>query len=189
VKVKLATDRDQALLAIVIREAAGAASQRKWYVGRTALQKILYFVKAAGVPMGYQFDVYHYGPFCADIMSDAEYLIADGAVKDIAQKDKYSNYRATRSADDLIESHWNELKQHADTVRDIARALAPLEPKMLEFYSTLDYVYRWVKAPKKAGPLKPRVIARFLEVKPGAFAEHEIAEAYDQMVNVGAFEP
>ena len=53
---------EQAVLAATARAAAGHAD--KGYLGRTALQKIVYFLQISGVPMRYRFDIYHYGPYC-----------------------------------------------------------------------------------------------------------------------------
>ena len=73
----LTGSRDQALVAMVVEEARQAADVSGGFVGRTALQKVLYFLRCRGVPMGYSFDIYHYGPFCDDVLRDAEWLQAD----------------------------------------------------------------------------------------------------------------
>jgi uncharacterized protein YwgA len=51
--------QEHALLALVIKEAQAAKSVG--YFGRTALQKVVYFLKALGLPTRYQFEVHHYG--------------------------------------------------------------------------------------------------------------------------------
>lgn len=187
--IRLASDRDQALLAMVIRDAGDAAARHNHYLGRTAVQKIMYFLKASGVEMDYEFDVHHYGPFCSEIMSDMEYLIADGAVED-ASKDhpRYSNYRTCLEAEELIGKHSHELGKFADKVAEVARMLAPHDPKELEFYSTLDYVYRWVKATGVPGPFEEPVVQRFLKVKPDVFPEQRIRDEYRAMVELGVFD-
>ena len=71
---------EHALLAVTAREAA--KSGEAGYLGRTALQKIVYFLQIAGVPMRYAFDIYHYGPYCDRVSRDVELLLADGVLKD-----------------------------------------------------------------------------------------------------------
>jgi len=41
------------------------------HIGRTALMKYLYFLQAVrGVPLGYSFSMYSYGPFDSDVLAD-----------------------------------------------------------------------------------------------------------------------
>jgi hypothetical protein len=41
------------------------------HIGRTALMKYLYFLQAVrGVPLGYRFSLYSYGPFDSDVLAD-----------------------------------------------------------------------------------------------------------------------
>ena len=54
---------EHALLAKVVSEANAVAQKQGGYLGRTALQKIVYFLQALDVPMRYRFDVHLHGPF------------------------------------------------------------------------------------------------------------------------------
>jgi hypothetical protein len=65
---------EQAIVAAVIQEAGKIADQKNRYLGRTAVQKILYFLQVCGVPLRYRFDVYHYGPFCSGVFNDIDWL-------------------------------------------------------------------------------------------------------------------
>src|SRR5580704_17837514 len=99
---------EQALLAATAQTAAQIGGQG--YLGRTALQKILYFLQISGVPMRYRFDIYHYGPYCDRISRDVEWLLADGVLKDVSSNpDKYSNYHTSDAAGELIQKHKAEL--------------------------------------------------------------------------------
>ncbi len=41
------------------------------YIGRTALMKYLYFLQTLrGIPLGYDFSMYSYGPFDAEVLSE-----------------------------------------------------------------------------------------------------------------------
>jgi uncharacterized protein YwgA len=51
-------------------------------LGRTIIQKLCYFVKSKGVPMRYDFDMYHYGPYCQDLYYRMDDMTADNVVKD-----------------------------------------------------------------------------------------------------------
>jgi uncharacterized protein YwgA len=177
---------EHALLAVTAREAAKSESG---YLGRTALQKILYFLQIAGVPMRYAFDIYHYGPYCDRVSRDVELLLADGVLKDgSTSPTKYSNYRPDVGADELIESHASALLPHLNTINTVVQSLLPLEPNHLELLATLDYLYRQLRAGGGSGPWKDRVIRRFLEVKKDKFTVEEVSTGYDSMVRAGLAE-
>src|SRR5580700_10617544 len=90
----LPLNRNHALLALVIQEAAvAAAHDADSYVGRTAVQKLVYFAQLAGMPAEYRFDIHFYGPYCYEITRDAEWLTADQVIQDVSKvPEKYSNY-------------------------------------------------------------------------------------------------
>jgi uncharacterized protein YwgA len=172
---------EHAVLAATARVAAGHAD--KGYLGRTALQKIVYFLQLSGIPVRYRFDIYHYGPYCDRISRDVELLVADGVLKDISSSpDKYSNYRPAEAADELLRSHADTLRSHQETINKVVQTLLPLEPDHLELLATLDYLYRQKKAGGGPGPWKEVVIDRFMEVKKDKFQRAAVSAAYDSMV-------
>lgn len=138
----LADSQDHALLAMVIQEASQAASEQGSFVGRTAVQKIVYFLKAIGVPMGYRFDIHHYGPFCDEILRDVEWLIADNVIIDRSNSpEKYSNYTPAAALPELL-TKYNNLEPLRRQVQSVVRTLVPMRPERLELIATLDYLYR-----------------------------------------------
>jgi len=53
-----------------------AESHPSHHIGRTALMKYMYFLQTLrGVQLGYNFSMYSYGPFDADVLS--EYCLLD----------------------------------------------------------------------------------------------------------------
>src|SRR5262245_4891946 len=176
---------EQAVLAATVR----AAANKDGFLGRTALQKILYFLQASGLPMRYRFDIYHYGPYCSRISRDVEWLIADGVLKDASPNtEKYANYRISNAADELIQMHQAELQPHLATIDKVVKVLLPLRPERLEMLATLDYLYRQLKVGGGSGPWKERVVDRFLEVKKDKFERADVSAAYNEMASVNLFE-
>ena len=181
--------RDQALLATVVREAHASVTKSGGYVGRTALQKIMYFLQVSGIPMNYRFDIYHYGPFCEEILRDIDWLTADQVVIDRSDNpQRYSNYAPGENSDELIQMHQSFLAPLRNKIDALVRAFIPLKPRTMELIATLDYLYRQQKATTSSGPWKPSVISRFDQVKAGKFLPEEINEAYDGMVRMGLIE-
>ncbi|HET6385075.1 MAG TPA: hypothetical protein VFJ58_16915 [Armatimonadota bacterium] len=188
-KLKLnlsSNDWDHALLAAVVNEAHKVASAHDNFVGRTSIQKIMYFLKALGVPMSYDFEMHHYGPFSSSILRDMEWLIADDVIADLSKEpQEYSNYAPGEGLKQLLSDHQKGLKQHNERICKLAKALAPLKPEQLELIATLDYLLRWEKATGGSGPWKPRVVDRFMEVKKEKFSRKRVEDAYDVMKNAG----
>lgn len=182
----IATTQDQALLALVIKKSQEAAQARGAFVGRTALQKLLYFLKVLGVPMNYRFDIYNYGPFCAEIMSDAEVLLADDVIVDSSNdRNKYSNYAPGRCCAELLDGHAGFVGKVEDKVSKVAKALAPLRPEHLELLATLHYAHRWVRASGGKGPWRRKTIRRFEEIKGERFSSQQVNSGYDALVGAG----
>ena len=177
------TERDDALLAMVVQEAHSAAGVS--YLGRTALQKTMYFLKVLGVPMDYRFDIHHYGPFCNAILHDTEMLIVDGVVVDGAAKSRYSNYAPGPNAEELIEKHAAVLARYRQTVREVVAALAPMSPEKLELLATLHFAFAAEKASGSQGPWKERVLRRFREFKRDKFSPAEVGNGYEVLVKAG----
>jgi uncharacterized protein YwgA len=182
--------REQALLAMLVQEASGVIQQGSGYLGRTAIQKMAYFLQVRGVPLRYRFDVHYYGPYCDTVSRDIEWLKADGVVTDdSANQQKYSNYRPGPALGEILTLHQKELGPHRQTVRSVVKALLPLNPERLELIATLHYLYREQKALGRPGPWKDGVVSRFQEVKKDRFPAMAVSRAYDEMAEAGLVEP
>jgi hypothetical protein len=66
-----------------IRESVIAALvQRRPGLGRTALMKLIYFLQTLrGVPLGYSFRIYTYGPYDGQVLDDLQAVESTGAVR------------------------------------------------------------------------------------------------------------
>lgn len=185
----LADNRDQAVLALVIQKASEVVSSQNGYLGRTAVQKMMYFLKTLGVPMDYKFEIYRYGPFCETILRDVDYLLADNVIKDKSPSPhKYSNYEPAEAAGELVGLYQQELAPYQELINSVVTTLAPMEPPKLELLSTLDYLYRHEKASGRVSGWKTAVVSKFLEVKGNKFQEPEVARIYDIMANANLVE-
>ncbi len=180
---------EHALLAKVVKEAAAVAQNEVGYLGRTAIQKIVYFLQVLNVPMRYRFDVHHYGPFCEGILGDTEWLVADSVIVDSSPNtQKYSKFTPGPACDELIAKYSDKLKEYGDTIKNTVKALLPLRPDHLELIATLDYAFREKRATAGKKPARTAVISRFREFKGEKFSETEIAKTYDKLEDAGLFD-
>ena len=176
-------------MAKVVKEAASVAQNEGGYLGRTAIQKIVYFLQVLDMPMRYRFEVCHYGPFCTNILGDLEWLLADEVIAESSpDPKKYSKYTPGPACDELIAKHAEKLKEYDATVKSTVKVLLPLKPDHLELIATLDYAFREMKATTGKKPAKRKVLARFRDFKGEKFKEKEIAETYDRLEAAGLFD-
>ncbi len=171
---------EHALLAAVIeaakRECPGC------YLGRTAIQKLVYFVQVLDVPMRYKFRIHHYGPFCDEVPSALEWLQADSIVEDLSENDRYSNYAPAENWPVLQEKYAKELELNKETIQSVVKAMGGMDPNTLELIATLHYSFRWVQACGGNGPWQNATITKFKEIKKDKFSDDEISHWYDDLV-------
>jgi len=178
---------ERALVAATIAEAAKACPECK--IGRTAIQKLVYFMHVLGVPMRYNFEIHHFGPFCSDITSDLDWLMADEiVVNDSLSDDKY-NYRTTTSGyDRLAKTFPTEFEQHGKIISAVTKAFGDLSPSILELIATLDYSFRWVRACGGTGPWKQWTVDKFKSIKKEKFSTEQIDRWYNVLVELALIE-
>jgi uncharacterized protein YwgA len=158
------------------------------YLGRTAIQKLVYFLKVLGVPMLYSFRIHHFGPYCDDVTSTLDWLQADGIVVDQSNKPRYSDFAPGGNWRAVRELHSEALEQYQSAIETVVNALGAMEPRTLELISTLDYSYRWVRAQGGHGPWKERTVQKLKQIKGEKFDGPEIDQWFGQLVTLGLIE-
>ncbi len=56
------------------------------YLGRTAVQKLVYFAKALGVPAPCSFEIHTYGPYSYAVTFSVDSMLADDVLKDVSKE-------------------------------------------------------------------------------------------------------
>lgn len=175
-------NQDQAILAEVIKRCEALGRKP----GRIALQKIAYFLKRQGVPMSYGFELYHYGPFCQEILWDAEMLTSLGVIVDTKRANGGSRYGVGATFASEMKRHSSFLASKSNEIEAIVKLLAPLQADTLEVVATLDYFYRYVSARGGNGPFKQDVMTKFFEAKSQYLGREKwVSNLYDRMAAIG----
>ena len=156
-------------MALVIKEGRSIAEKSKTILGRTAVQKLLYFLQVLMCPMGYRFGIHHYGPFCDEISSDIDTLSFGRSNRDLSGDPRYSNYSTGEQINELLAMHLDFIDSVRTQIRTVASALAPMKPSELELLATLHYAFRVEQGRGGEGPWKPRVVSKFREFKGDKF--------------------
>lgn len=161
-------------------EAHHAAS----YLGRTAMQKLAYFVKALGVPVPCSFGIYTYGPYSDRVTFAVESLLADDVIQDTSLNPKYSNYRLGRNAGELLSSFADELRPHEAKISQTVKELGSFTPNELELIATVHFIAK--RQTQTSGkPSKDSVRREFKSIKHDKFSDDEIDKWYDALVAAG----
>src|SRR5437588_9583011 len=58
-------------------------------LGKTQLQKLVYFLQETGVPLGYKFEIYHYGPYSFELADEVGSLDSLGVLSLVADPSGY----------------------------------------------------------------------------------------------------
>jgi hypothetical protein len=174
---------EHALIAATVEAASNKCPD--CYLGRTAIQKLLYFMNVLGVPMRYRFDIHHYGPFCPNVMHDVDWLVADDVIKDQSKEKRYSNYQPSQGWRELSEQYKEKLDEYRGKIEDVCNALSDLSPEKLELIATLDFSYRWVRARGGAGPWKDAAVEKFKSIKKDRFDDDKIDASYGVLHEAG----
>jgi uncharacterized protein YwgA len=125
---------------------AALAESTRGNLGRTALMKLCYFLQALrGLPLGYKFSLYSYGPFDSDVLADLQTAENMGVLR--ADVDYYpGGYKydiqpdeKSPSAKALAKEFLAEYKQDIDWV---AKTFGNRNSPDLELLSTIVYIHR-----------------------------------------------
>lgn len=151
------------------------------YLGRTAIQKLVYFLHVLDVPMNFRFRIHQFGPYSDALVSTVDWLQADSVIVDGASGPSYSNYVVGENFQEVISRYADRLAEHSSTISAVVSAMASLDPRELEVAATLDYAFRWVKARGGEGPWKDDTIKKFKEIKKDKFTDAKIEEWYSSL--------
>jgi uncharacterized protein YwgA len=154
------------------------------YLGRTAVQKLTYFVKVLGAPVPCSFGIYTYGPYSDTVAFAVESLLADDVIVDNSNNPKYSNYRLGCNADELLAGFADEIRPYEGMIGQTVKALGSFAPNELELVATSHFIaQRQAQTGRK--PSKDSVLREFKSIKHDKFPDHAIGKWYDALVEAG----
>ena len=128
------------LLAALVRQAPGQT------LGRTVLMKLLFLLTAVrDVPLGYRFQMYTYGPFDSEVLSDVDYAARLDALS--VEIERYPNgygyvIQPGQGAEAIMARARPFLDAHQSDINWVVETFAPLSAVDLELLSTIVYVDR-----------------------------------------------
>jgi len=149
------------------------------YLGRTAIQKLVYFAKTLGVPIPSSFEIYTYGPYSDSVTFSVDSMLADDVLEDIsAAPQKYSNYRLGPNANEILNAYRSAIEPYKGAIDAVVKSLGNFEPEQLELVATLHFIYHKLKQILRKDPLEQQVLQEFRRVKKDKFHQEEVKNYY-----------
>lgn len=138
-------------------------------LGRTALMKYAYFLQVLrGVPLGYHFSLYSYGPFDAEVLDDLEYAQSLDAVNITLEFHPGGyGYRTQpgKASEEFKEKARGFLTAHQEDIDWVLREFGGLTAAQLELASTMVLVDREAERSGETLSLE-ELVHQVQEVKP-----------------------
>jgi uncharacterized protein YwgA len=161
----------------------------KGYLGRTALQKLVYFCKAIGVPIPCSYEIYNYGPYSEEVTRSVAALLADDAISDVSAVNTYSSYKLGGEAGEFDSEFTEQIAEHQDAIEIIVGALGDTKPETLELIATLHFVNAKLFGITGKRPTEGDVQLDFRSIKGDKFSQEDIDMWYRWLDECGLLGP
>ncbi len=126
-----------AIRCALLQKLVERAHERGYDIGRTKLQKLVFFLQDLAPVPKYRYELRHYGPYSYELSSDVEKLASLGFIE--TQHDSsgygYHIYPGHRS---ILDSA--ALAGFEQFVNEVVNNFAPLETRQLEIMSAIRFV-------------------------------------------------
>lgn len=109
-----------------------------WPIGRTRLQKLVYFATVAGVPTGLEFTDGSYGPFAEDLQGLLRPLINNGILSE-ARMGRMLAVRPGPTFADANARYRDSVQPHETAIRRVADLLARLDTQHTEIAASVHF--------------------------------------------------
>ena len=120
-------------------------AKRDTNIGKTAMMKFLYLLQTIySVPLGYDFEIYTYGPYSQAVMSDIEFADYTGSIhiSSVEYPNGLNGYQinATDSGKDMVSKNQHVIDSYNEAIKSVVGFFSQRSAKELELYSTIVFV-------------------------------------------------
>lgn len=155
--------------------------------GRTALMKCAYFLQTLkGVPLGYRFSLYTYGPYDSDVLQDLEYAERLGALSVglVAYATGYGySIRTGPNADAVLGRAKTFLDKYRPRISEIAHEFGKKSAVDLELDSAIVYVSKSAQIQRSNKKLD-EIVEQVRAIKP-RFSDDQVRQAAQELIASG----
>ena len=157
-------------------------------LGKTTMMKFIFLLQQVyKVPLGYDYDIYTYGPYSPVVAGDVNYA-ADFDVIQLVSSSNHTGYelRVTKQTPDIISNEKDFIEEHGQSISTVIELFGEKTTRDLELITTIIYFYSlrlFLNKDTSVVPITERVKA----IKPRF--ETEIIEAeYEYLESLGILE-
>lgn len=165
---------------------ADLAEKLSGNLGRTAIMKLTFFLQELkGVPLGYSYRIYTYGPYDAQVLADLKIAEAMGIVQtEQFEWEGGSGYTIKAGKKPVFSAEDNEfLSSFQSDIDWVAREFGALSAADLEVESTVYFVVK--SAAKEKQRVSPKAIARAVRAIKPRHSEGRILEHIERLQQKG----
>jgi len=148
------------------REAVNAST------GKTAIQKIVFFIQKLGVDLGYKYILYTYGPYSVELMDDIDQITDLGYIKTVYNPD-YGGY-VISSGEDYTQNHLENVEKQI--VEKVLDDYSGMKAKDLELRSTMLFLRTKLE-------IENQDLMKETKITKPSFSEEEIRIAFQDMID------
>lgn len=182
VKILVCNTFDDAIVAYVVQKWREVGNT---HFGRTMVQKVCYFLKAKGIPLEYDFDMYHYGPYSQELYYRVDELMADGIINDESNTKNKSQYLPGQNNSELVDCYLEELSTWIPVLNQVINSFSNASPSDMELLATTHYFENTMHKYYKRTPDTKELVEKVYEVKNGKFDRDKVLRAYEQLKEIG----
>jgi len=115
-------------------------------LGKTAMMKFIFILQQVyKVPIGYDYEIYTYGPYSSNVMEDIQLATDFDAIsmKTVVFPTGHSGYalKPTDNTDDIIKKEQDYINLYSASISNVISIFGNKTAKELELSSTIIYVY------------------------------------------------
>ncbi len=151
-----------------------ALESRTHQLGKTQLQKLVYFLQELGVQLGYKYEIYHYGPYCFELSNDLSSLDSLNILDVESDPNGFGfNIRLSRYA-----NGYDPDPMLKEAVKRIVDKLGSNSAGQLEVKATIHFVQRVLA--RRGSANEDTVVGKVRTLKPH-FAEVFVRKCYEEL--------
>ncbi|SRR6266446_2325044 len=154
--------------------------------GKKVIQKLVYFLKEAGLPVRFRFQWHKFGPYSEELAYYVDDLVAEGLVQSIPtpiglNEDDASglqyNFRLTEKGKGIL-SDLRIQTQEAKKVQLILDLMKDVSPQNFELYASVHYLVKFYSTKQERTRFPEGLDSLMEDYKPGRFTSQNVRAAY-----------
>ncbi len=163
----------------------------KPYLGKTALMKFVFLLQRIyNVPLGYNFEIYNYGPYSSEVMEDIDFAKHQDIISmdTIVYPTGYYGYSLlpTENTEKYISGEEEFISYYKEPISKIIELFGSKSVKDLELSTTIIFLY-YTYRENKWDNSSEKLLENVHEIKPH-FDIDTIEKEYDNLIGLGLLE-